>query len=113
MPTKTAAKGKSQRGGSGLFCYGRWPRTIDSRRRIALPRRFKPGFGREVVIVEKGKGFLVFPITRLQDNFDDCSKVWIATIDRQGRIGIPSAISYSRPEAVWLGRGDHFEVVFK
>jgi len=111
MAAKVAAKEIVRRRGEKLFCYGRWKRTIDSRRRIALPPRFRQGFGREIVIVEEGEGFSVFPITRLRHNFDDLSKVWIATIDNQGRIGIPSVISYSKPKVVWLGRGDHLEVL--
>jgi len=110
MPVKTAAREDGRR----LFCYGRWKRRIDSKRRIRLPSEFRFGFGEEAVIVERDdlNGFSVYPIEKI-DQFNDPSQLWLVDIDSHGRFVLPLVVSFSRPEVIWLGKGDHFEVAFE
>ena len=111
MAAKVAAKETARRRGKKLFCYGRWPRKIDRKRRLVLPARFRWGFGDKVVIVEKdSNSFLIYPLARI-DDFDDPSKIWIVKLDGEGRIVIPSAIRFPHPEITLLGKGDHFEAL--
>lgn len=96
--------------------YSSWDVVARQNRRVCIPKRFRDELGREVMLVQDKRGFLVFPGGKIKD-LPRAQLGWVCLlrIDRQGRILIPKNLHIFLPDRrrlILVGRGDHFKIQF-
>ncbi len=98
-----------------MVFYGQWPRVLDGKGRITVPERFIQELGREILIIQEGGCFLVYPGKKIEEFPPQKMKnLWLVSVDESGRILIPQNIRKTIlngcQEVVWEGWEDHFKV---
>jgi len=92
--------------------FGQWDFTLDPKRRISIPARFRKEFKDGAVVTLSPDGYIqVYPQERAEKL--QPFQVWKVKADGQGRILIPKKLIESvffGKKITWFGQGDYLEV---
>ena len=96
--------------------YGTWAITVDDKKRIVLPAKFRRALGSPVIVFFKGRKAQLYPGKEIKDfPPEKFGNLWLMKIDKQGRATIPFPLQDKGPfrdkKLALVGQLDHFLIV--